>query len=183
MRFYLVLVSFIAFCELETLSQDSRKRSLQEAFVDISKEIAKKNHLVSVVADSASQNKVNSVPFASTAHIPHVVARFKHDQKFKLNSSAIVFLDSVASLEVFNNRTILPATFSMQQQIFIHCQKGTFNEVAQIESSKASNPIIQYEYFVFQEEKLIRIFTFAWFLPGRCYRRQLVEINKFNKST
>lgn len=48
------------------------------------------------------------------ADIPHVVLKFEYQPKeFRLNSSAIVSLDSVESLETFNNRIILPSFFSV----------------------------------------------------------------------
>lgn len=98
---------------------------------------------------------------------------------FRLESSAIVLLNSVSTLSTFNNRTILPASYSMKQQLFIYLPDGTFNKVAMM---FLHLPIFNYEYFVIEEDKWIRLLTFVWFTKTWC-GPHLKEVNRFDKST
>lgn len=49
--------------------------------------------------------------------------------------------------------------------------------------SRTVKPIIQYEYFVLEEEKSIKLLTFIWYAPQKCNMAQLVAVNSFNKSS
>lgn len=113
MKFFLILVIFLTFGTVKTILLDFKYNALKAAFANIIQSLAKQNRLVSAVVVSDSSEKVNSAIIASIADVPHVVASF--DNKLKqilLNSSAFVSLDSVESLKKFNQRTILPVTFS-----------------------------------------------------------------------
>lgn len=100
MKHYLAFVIFLAFCKASKIDL------LQKAFVGISKALAKRNHLLSVVTDGFTNDKVNSATFAVLNEIPHVIIKFENRrEKIQLNSSAIVLLDSVATFETFRNHT------------------------------------------------------------------------------
>lgn len=97
MKFSPVFVIFFIFRGVESFPRDLKDKAMRAAFRDISEALAKRNHLVSVVVDSASENKAASDPLASTADIPHIITKFDITSgNFSLNSSAIIFLDSVA---------------------------------------------------------------------------------------
>lgn len=99
-------VIFVTFFEVETFSRDA----LRKAFVEILAALAQRNQLVAI----PNGDKMDSLPFASFAGIPHVVMRFKNgSESCELHSSVIVSLDSVASLNGFIKRSILPEIFSM----------------------------------------------------------------------
>lgn len=132
MKHFLIFTTIVAFCKVESFSRDFNKNALQKTFGNISQALAQRNHLTSVVTESAFSGAATV-----TAGILHVVARFKNNsERFPLNSSAIVFLDSVASLEAFNTRTTLPTTFSTTQQLFIHCRNGSQDEIAMLAKTK-----------------------------------------------
>lgn len=52
-----------------------------------------------------------------------------------------------------------------------------------MKNHKISNKISMCEYFVIEEETLIRLLTFVWFTPEECEEHQLVEVNSFDKAT
>lgn len=100
---------FVTFFEVETFSRDA----LRKAFVDILAALAQRNQLVAI-PNGVPSDKMDSLPFACFAGIPHVVMRFKNgSESCELHSSVIVSLDSVASLNGFIKRSILPEIFSM----------------------------------------------------------------------
>lgn len=92
-------------------------------------------------------------------------------------------MDSVKSLENFNNLTKLPFTFSVLQQLVIFLQNGTFEEVVMVASPEVKNSIIEYEYFVIEEENSVHMLTFVWYSSEKCGVAQLVEVNIFDKSS
>lgn len=115
MKCCLVFVMVVTFSTVKTFSQDFKCRMLKKAFENILESLVKRNYLMSVVFDSfASDETVDSTIIAFTAAIPHVVGRLDSNmEEFLLNSSAIVSLESVEALKDFNERLILPVTFSM----------------------------------------------------------------------
>lgn len=122
--------------------------------------------------------------FFAFTEMPHVVENLENNSKpFKLNSSAIVILDSVKTLEAFNKRTILSATFSLSQQVFIYCQARTVDEISKIKVNRIQLPITMCEYFIVEEQEYFRLLTFVWYSSQKCDDSQLVEVNKFFKSS
>lgn len=97
-----------------------------------------------------------------------------------------MLLDSVDSLEDFNNRTILPQTFSMGQQIIVNIENGIFDEIMQLNTRRSNSTqyaITQYEYFLIEEKDSVKLLTFTAFLPEECRQEKLVEVNSFNMTT
>lgn len=92
-------------------------------------------------------------------------------------------LASEAALVDFNNLTVLPVTFSMSQQIFVYCETGSFSSIAKIRIPKKEIGIMLSEYFIVEEEKSIKLFTFTLFTPKKCFAAQFVEVNSFDKDT
>lgn len=173
-----IFVMILAFCEGKTFWQTS--------FVDIVKSLSQTNYEVSVIVDKAHMNQNGAFPFDSFAEVPHTIANFNDGTKtLKLTSSAIVLLQSADLLMPFNDRVILPSKFSTRQQLFVYCEDQTFDKIAVIEETATMHRsiIVQHEYFVVEEETSVRLLTFVWYTPERCNFSQLVEINRFDKSS
>lgn len=178
MKFFLVFVTSVSFCTHETFSVNT---VLRRAFENISEALKQKSHMLSLVLGDLTSYSSDSGLFELVSHIPHVVTRFENESKtFRLNSSAIIISDSIATVQSFNKRTILPVTFSINQQLFIHCQDGTYEKIAT--SIGNENSVGQHEYFVVEEEAAIRLLTFVYYAPKKCRIWQLVEVNKFDKA-
>lgn len=144
MRFCWFLVLCVVFWKLQAFSRNFDNSALRKAFVNISAAILKGDRLVTLVMGGTSNDEIVFGQFETNHGFPHFVARLKNNcSTFRLKSSAIVSLESVESLEVFNNCTTVPATFSMRQQIFIYFRDGSFDEIAQMKSvSRTKTPII-----------------------------------------
>lgn len=133
MKFFVVIVTFIAFCKVNSGLRVPEVKSLQKAFVNILETLARRNHVVSLVSVGGPEDQGDSTSLISFADTPHVVARLDNESKrFRLNSSAIVLLDSVTSLATFNKHALLPSTFSMSQQLFVYCHDGTFDKISKL---------------------------------------------------
>lgn len=146
MKFKLLFIIFLTFTQIRSLSNCKNKR-LKKSFEIMAKVFTQHNHVVTVVISKSDE--INSYCFASIVAVPHVVTRFDSKKsEWTLNSSAIVLLDSVASLKTFNQLTVLPWTFALSQQIFIFFREGTYEELAKIPVVRAKTPIVQYEYFL-----------------------------------
>lgn len=113
MKFFSVFVIISSFCLVKTIARELKHNALKMAFKNIAESLANQNHWLTAVVDSDLSKEVYSDIIASIVAVPHVVARFNSKlEKFLLNSSAVVSLESVESLEDFNQHTILPSTFS-----------------------------------------------------------------------
>lgn len=115
MKFHSIFVIFLVLCKVTSFSRGLKYKALQTAFINISESLAQRNYLVAIiVVDSDSGNKSDSLSFVSTIGIPHIITKFDIKKKsFRINSSAIVSLNTIASLETFHDCIILPATFTI----------------------------------------------------------------------
>lgn len=112
-----LLTSFVIFfisIKTEKMKQNLRPIALQEALKSIVEVLSDQNHLVSIVLSKQSSDNYNPVLFGLTSAIPHTVASIRKETGIiKISSSAILILHSVASLNMLNQLTTLPSTFSM----------------------------------------------------------------------
>lgn len=110
-----VAIFFVSFGKNKALSKSFKSESLQKAFANITTVLQKQNYVLSIAFDSSQYNQNDLTSLISFADIPHVVAHFdSQSEQLDLNSSAVVLLDSIASVKRFNNRAFMPVTFSMQ---------------------------------------------------------------------
>lgn len=129
----LIFTIFSMFFKVNSFPRSFQKSSLAKAFSSVSEFLVDRNHLVSLVTfGDVKIGEAEATVYAATAGIPHIVTRWNKMEKFLLNSSAIVLLNSVGWLKVFNSHTDVPMTFSMSQQLFIYCKEATFDEISLI---------------------------------------------------
>lgn len=92
-------------------------RGLQKVFSDIAQNLMERQKMLTVFYFKALGESLESASFESIASIPHLVADITQSQekeeKFELETSAIVSLESVQSLNSFNERISFAPTFSM----------------------------------------------------------------------
>lgn len=115
--------------------------------------MAKRNHVITSYKDKSSSKIIDNL----VAKIPHVLALQKHREQIELRSSTIMSLDSLRSLERFNFETKMSSRFAASNQVIIHVEKGTSDDLMTIKPT----PLSQYEYFFIEEEAFIRLLTFA----------------------
>lgn len=84
---------------------------------DIVRSLARNKHVVTVFT---SNEMSEAILFASASNVPHITSRTPDEHfKFKLKTSAIISMDSIASLESFNNYVGLDLKFSLQQVVVV----------------------------------------------------------------
>lgn len=103
MELKFLLCVAILWKELDSFPQGLRKNALQKVFKSISEVLASQNHKVSVVGEFSPSDLIMMEAFAE---IPHVVVSLDYKKEvLAINSSAILFLNSIETLEFFNNQT------------------------------------------------------------------------------
>lgn len=121
---------------------------------------------------------------------------------FSITHSGTLSFDSINSLINFNNNVIFANLYSKSFYFLVHCQKVTFKEIAALKERKhiftnkthiedvlfdrmnsMEGQILQFQYFLLEEESYIRLVTFVWYTPGKCNIQQLIEVNRFSKLT
>src|SRR5690349_20244936 len=121
--------------------------------------------------------------------------------KILLDSSAFLTFNSFKKLHEFNKRLILTNDYYKPMQLFIYCQRATIKDVNSLATIVKKLPkefkklrkedevqndlsdIIQYEYFLIDDVKFVRLMTFLWYSPGKCGKLHLEQVNTFNKLT
>lgn len=128
MKLNLFFVAFSVLLQVQCFSENGKKnRGLEKALSDIAQSlITPRNSMLTLFKDKATI----SIPFASTAMVPHVVVKVPDSlRKFELTSSAIASLSSVTSVKSFNKGLLLTRTYSMTQQVIIHIRNATSAEL------------------------------------------------------
>lgn len=114
MKVVAAIMIFVGVSMMTSCLQASETFALHEVFKSILRTLAQQNHLVTIFIGVRRSDKIDAAFLAAIVGHPHVVKNLTNPQKgIFLDSSAIVSLQSVASLEAFNVRTILPLHFSM----------------------------------------------------------------------
>lgn len=180
MKLVLWFMIFVTFCKVQTFSSDFK--NLKNAFIDIAEALSKQDRMVTIVFNTRLSDFTDAVKFGQKTGIPRSIVKPYKAKNILLNSSAIVSLESVESVDAFNARTILSTTFSMRQQLFVHCRNGTFDKLTRLRNlSMTGTAILLYEYFIVEEEKTIRLLTFIWTVAMKCGIPFLAEVNRYEK--
>lgn len=170
---------------MRAVSRGVDNKSLERAFLNISAFLTERNHLVSIIefGDKSSKASIDAI-FPSTSGIPNKIVHVQDKlSEFTLNSSAIVIFDSVDFLKRFNDEVEVSLSFTVSQQFFVHVELATYADILSVGPFDADFFVLKFEYFVLEEEKSIRLLTFILYEPGNCDFPQLIEVNKFDKST
>lgn len=96
MKIFFGFVILAAFCNVKS-------QNVQKAFKKITEVLLKQNnHLLSIVVEENSSDKIDLKLILMASEIPHVVSIFKNENStktLKLHTSAIVLLDTFSSLK------------------------------------------------------------------------------------
>lgn len=183
MKFGLLLGALLFVCAPKNL-QALDRFSLRKAFLGIVSELATRNHLVSLVAEDVNSDASQAAASAASV-VPHIFVVWDENKSrmFELNTTAILLLDSISSVKLFSSRTFFALTFSMSQQLIFYCRNASFSDILKVPLGRFLPLIIQYEYFLIEDENTLRLLTFVWYKPQKCDIAELVEVNRFDTST
>jgi hypothetical protein len=202
LKFLFILLLNQKFCESKNHS-----RSLACAFKDIAKSISNQSWEISVVNFGADVAIVDSlIPKSShDTNLAFKVTKVKkiigNEEILKLNSSEITIFDSVKTLSKYNNKVEFTNAGPKEFQFFVHIPKATIHEISAVLNEIHINKkpviligifnmedrteIVNFQYFIVDEGRFIKIYTFEWFTDGKvCQKRQrITEVNRYNKKT
>jgi hypothetical protein len=116
-----------------------------------------------------------------------------------VQDSAILLFDSIEALKKFNPITRFDNLTPKPMDVFVFCKNATMKEVETLadESIKSRNKpkdlidqyfndlndILNFQYFIVDEAKSIKLLTFVWYTRQACHVPQLIEVNRFDKKT
>lgn len=96
----------------QVLSGVAKKIVLRKAILGIAESLKRHNQFVTIVSNKSEA--FDSAAFLITADIPYIVTKLANNNySLHLNSSAILSVDSLKSLELLNQRIVLPSTFKL----------------------------------------------------------------------
>jgi hypothetical protein len=196
----LIFISLLnqKFCEAKNCSG-----ALACAFKDIAKLITNQSWETSVVNFGDDVAIVDSL-IPKNNHDTNLAFKVAKTKKMKgdeeilsLNKSAITIFDSVKTLGKYNKKVEFTNEGPKEFQFFVHIPKATITEITaainEIHIYKSygtinmydRTEIIHFQYFLVDERKFIKLYTFEWFTSKKnCGKRhQLTEVNRFNKKT
>lgn len=109
-----------------------------------------------------------------------------HTKKFKnLNRSALIFMEDFEALQNFNKKVKLMNFFPTKLKFLIYCQKLLIKDIQNISIDILNlmnrGHISQYEYFITETKKEIKLTTIEWFTKVACDRAQIKILGNFNK--
>lgn len=179
----LVLLSKLSRSSQNFLMQnDSLKSSflLQSAMQRVTEKFSETNRDVLVInVDGSAYDDDSLILKDSSLEIsPYIVRNGRFVRA--LEDSAILKFKNVHSLQSFNKEIKLMNRFPKPLQFLVHCEKSTVTDIQQLDDD---SPILDFEYFLIEENDSVRLMTFVRYTENKCNELQLVEINKFDGKT
>lgn len=155
-----------------------------KAFANIASEIGNSNHSLSVIAFDTSDDIFE-------AKILKILERPRKSSQFVVGArrpkvsttNAVIFIETVRSLRLFNEKAELTSNYSKPYQFFVICREATFETISSLEENNFTAAAIQFEYFIVDKGSSITLLTFVWYTSVKCGVAQLIEVNMFSKKT
>lgn len=169
------LSSFVAY------ATQNKNEVVSKAFKKVSEFLSKNNKAIEVinVGDTVIDKILRQV---HTKNVPHVYVDKETVQNLvEIKESAVIILQTTAQLESFNNMAELLNYSPKKFYFLVYCQDATINDVKNLVDNRLTEDIFQFEYFLVDDGRFIRLMTFVWYTPKLCGIAQLVEVNKFSK--
>jgi hypothetical protein len=85
---------------------------------------------------------------------------------------------SIRALKKFHTFVKMTDLTSKSLTFYVYCQGATIDELSTLQPEA----ILQYQYFVIEEEKSMKLMTFVWFTKKKCRVLQLIEVNQFDSN-
>lgn len=159
--FFVYFLAQISVTSLSTSNQKSNKISfdvlsnLTNTFVDPKKEVMFVNY------DSEMSSVFGQV--FEKINLPHKIRNFRKDNlPIKIDDSGILLFNSITSVKDFNSKVKLTNVYPKKFQFFVHYKNATIDEIASLQDTT----ILQYQYFLVEEEEIINLMTFVWYTSG-----------------
>jgi hypothetical protein len=120
-----------------------------------------------------SSLKTLELPYQLSANLKGKPEHLKN----KVQDSAVLTFESVAKLKTFNSNFKFTNIYPKSFLFLVHCRATNLAELSRMPDTE----ILQYEYFIVDIGKSIKLFTFSWYTEIKCNVPQLIEVNSFDK--
>lgn len=186
-----ILVILICF---KCLKAQRDEKIVSYAFKNLIQTMAENNHDIQVTLCDVKKN-LNDFPVIESLKTLTAPFKIKNQQESTIENSGFLMFESIESLNSFNNKTEITNKYSASLQFFVFCEGATVKEISELKETfvlstmkypKRSflyqiGSILQFQYFIVNEEKFLKLMTFVWYKPENCGQPQLIEVNRFDK--
>lgn len=186
MKAFLFILIYLFMCWL--VKCDNNSALLTRAFENITKLLIESRSYFSIINyvsdDDVSASELAVLKSLKNEYRPCSVKTIESNKqdnfvRYEVDESAVITFGSSNSLEDFNSKAILTNDCPKRFLFFVYCKISTFASI----SSLSDSEILQFQYFLIEDEKFVTLNTFVWYTPEQCNVTQLVEINRFSKKT
>lgn len=109
----------------------------------------------------------------------------------------IVVTKSIKTFEEFNKKITDNNILPEKLMILFYCKNASFDDILKLRDNNINRrlsrkgmpsyedmyDVLNFEYFLIDEDDCVRLLTFVWYTPQRCSYPQLIEVNRFDKKT
>jgi hypothetical protein len=199
-----ILLNFLCVKSFAVIGENEKCSSIINcAFKNLTKSIANKQREISIVNFGSDKKIINSIVQKDSnlsykiKDMEQVVGTKRHE----INESAIVLFDNIKDLSEFNIKAKFTNRGPKSFQFFIFIPDTTINEISSsITETKINNynmknvneirfrfrdvsEISHFQYFLVDESEFMKLFTFVWYTSTACGKKQIVEVNRFDKKS
>src|SRR5690349_16835699 len=213
MKFYILFSLFLRVLSKGILSdEDLSEQIFSTAFENVTRHLFQLETRMFINNYGVDSDTITAIALQKLNEnaMPFQLENLKLDkEKVLLDSSTFLTFREFSFVRDFNEKLKLTNEYFKPLQLFVYCQNVTIADIESLaldvaERAKRINvtevitmmffkheisfksslfDIIQYEYFLVEEENDIRLLTFVWFSPEKCGELKLIELNKFKKIT
>jgi hypothetical protein len=178
------LQGIIFLLSLATVSSNEVKnmsKSLPKALVEITNSLLNSSSYFSII-NFNFQSKMESRVF-DDIKVPHKVLDVNIStlrNRFEVQESGIVVVESVKALKYFNSKAVLANSFSKDMRLYVYVKKTTIDELKY--NDFESRNIAFSQYFLVENEFTIDLLTYVP-SPVECESLLTTKVNSFDKKT
>lgn len=184
----------------------TQEMSLSLALEDLTSFMIKSNQELAVTNYDQNLSVFDVLPIEKLKFesVPMRIKKEFEIRKQKIGESKILFFNSMLkpfvwrensySLSLFNSEVEFINTSPIKLFYFVYCKHATVNDLNEISKEYTANfkflidtfvdinNIFHYEYFIIDEENVIKLLTFNFYTPQACNIPQLIEVNRTRRN-
>lgn len=145
---------------------------------------ADSNNRFDIISYSDDHDKLNkifkSVETKNCDYVPHKVMKIRRNESaIKLNQSAVLLFDTINSLKDFNDKVRLENDYSRKLAFLTITLNASSQDLVKINKTL----VTRHQNYLIEYDKYIGLETSSWYTSLACNTSQMIEVNRFNKSS
>lgn len=177
----LIFIICLASVAEQNLANARSQKFLEIAFRDISCELSRSAYDVTILSED--KDKIN-FDFCGEKLPRNIITRRKVTKAARLSSFGILLFESVEEFKKFYREKFLaenPKGFAGPFLLYVQISTATIKDL--LRSEFQGLHLIEFIYFVVENETSIELLTAIWYSKRACNEFQLVVVNTFSKTT